>query len=234
MNRYLIAELFIQMEPKYEPLLSRSAPYLSNKSADCIADITTTEESYRWFEKKYNTNDRALIEYMATGAEFYEMLLNHSGLLLHSSAVEYEGCAYLFSAPSGTGKSTHTSLWLKEHPGSVILNDDKPAIRILSDGIYVYGTPWSGKTDLNLNRKVKLRSICFLSRGKENKIQEADSLFSIRNILEQTVRPRSSAKKVELMNLIDRLVREIPIYRMECNMDPEAARISYQTMSKEK
>lgn len=232
MNQYWIAELAIQMAPKYEPLLSRSVPYLAKGNMDCLADITTTEESYRWLEKKYNTDDRPLIEYMATGAEFYELLLSHSGLLLHSSAVEYEGHAYLFSAPSGTGKSTHTALWLKEHPGSAILNDDKPAIRILPDGIYVYGTPWSGKTDLSLNRKVKLQGICFLSRGTENKIEKADSMFSIRNILEQTVRPRNGVKKLDLMNLIDHIVRNVPIFRMECNMNPEAAWVSYQTMSK--
>ncbi len=232
MKQYEVAELVVQMEPAHQPLLSRSIPYETESPLPALADLTTTEETYLWFEKQYQTFDRGLIEYMATGAAFYEMLISHSGLLLHSSAVEYEGKAYLFSAPSGTGKSTHTSLWLKEHPGSAILNDDKPAIRILPDGIYVYGTPWSGKTDLNCNRKVKLCGITFLSRGSENTIEKADPLFSIRAILEQTVRPKGKEKVVELMDLIDRIVREVPIYKMACNMDPEAAWVSYRAMSK--
>ena len=73
-------------------------------------------------------------------------------MLLHSSCVVYEDKAYLFSAPCGTGKSTHTQIWLKRFPGAYILNDDKPAIRIMEDGVYAFGTPFSGKTDLNVNK----------------------------------------------------------------------------------
>ena len=72
---------------------------------------------------------------------------------------------------SGTGKSTHTALWLKNFaPRASIINDDKPAIRIQKDGIFVYGTPWSGKTDQNKNVKVPLQGIAFLERGEENSI----------------------------------------------------------------
>jgi hypothetical protein len=79
MKQYQIAELMIQMDPKHEPLLSRCIPYETKNSLPTLADITTTEETYRWFEKQYQTDDRGLIEYMATGAAFYEMLISHSG-----------------------------------------------------------------------------------------------------------------------------------------------------------
>ena len=87
--------------------------------------------------------------------------------MLHASAVVVDGDAYLFSAPCGTGKSTHASLWLKylKHKNPYILNDDKPAIRIVNDNIYVYGTPFSGKTDKNKNEKANLKGIAFLEQS---------------------------------------------------------------------
>ncbi len=231
--KYKVAELVFEMEPRYAPLLPQSKEYLYTGEEASLGDITITEEIYQSYEKRYPGAERPLIEYMATGALFYENLISRSGLLLHSSAVELDGKAYLFSAPSGTGKSTHTGLWLKEFgPRAQILNDDKPAIRILKDGFYVYGTPWSGKTDLNMNKKVPLQGITFLARGEHNEISPMPSADAIRSILEQTVRPKNQSKMVLLLDLIDQIIGRIPIYQMKCNMDPEAARVSFETMSK--
>ena len=169
---------------------------------------------------------------MVTGSIFYRALIHHAGLLLHSSAVMLNGKAYLFSAPSGTGKSTHTSLWLKEFEGAEILNDDKPAIRFQKDGIYVYGTPWSGKTDLNKNCKVPLQGIAFLSRGNDNTIAPMSSMKALENLLNQTVRPGERECASKLLDLLSELIGRVPIYEFSCNMEPSAAHVSYETMSK--
>lgn len=232
MNTYKIAELSIQMTPQYEPLLSQAVPYECQDMTEPCYDISLSESDYTSMEQKHPEADRPLIEYMMTGSNFYNTLISHSGLLLHSSAVVYEDKAYLFSAPSGTGKSTHTTLWLKEFPGAQILNDDKPAIRFLEDGIYAYGTPWSGKTDLNLNRKVKLQGIAFLERGEENFIELMPSMKALENLLNQTVRPGDKEKAGLLLDHISALISRVPIYRFCCNMDPKAAHTSYETMSK--
>lgn len=231
--KYKIAELIVEMEPKFSPLLPQSIPYQfdSDETADCV--ISLSPEEYAFYKKKYKTENTSLVEYMFTGAQFYTSLISHSGILLHASAVELDGKAYLFSAPSGTGKSTHTSLWVKRFaPRAKIINDDKPAIRILPDGVYVYGTPWSGKTNLNENVKVPLQGIAFLSRGKENKITPITAKEAIPLIMEQTARPKDPRTVAKLVDLLDQLIRKIPIYRLECNIDVQAAELSYSVMKK--
>ena len=171
-------------------------------------------------------------EYLSTGGSFYRQLLDFDGMLLHASAVMIEGKAYLFTAPSGTGKSTHTKLWLQVFGDkAAILNDDKPALR-LEEGIwYAYGTPWSGKTDRSINAKVPLAGICVLTRGEENVIAPYTGVKAIHDILEQTKRSANARFMEKLLNLMDRLVSTVPIWKLQCNMDPQAAVVSYTAMS---
>jgi len=230
-TKYEIAELVVEMEPRYTPLQPQAEAYRTETKQDALHFITVEEERYRWYAERYQTSDFGLIEYMDTGSTFYNLLLDHDGLLLHASAVELDGKAYLFSAPSGTGKSTHTTLWLRNFPDAKILNDDKPAIRLFPNGIFVYGTPWSGKTDLSRNQKVPLQGITFLSRGQENRIEPMSSLQAIQSILEQTVRPQDAQRFDSLLKSIERLIQEIPIFQMECNMDPDAAILSHKIMT---
>jgi len=154
-------------------------------------------------------------------------------MLIHASAVVVDDRAYLFSAPCGTGKSTHTKLWLKEFGDrAFILNDDKPALR-LEDGVwYAYGTPWSGKHDLSANVRVPVAGICFLSRSEKNEIKPFTGPKAIFSLLDQTARPPSPSLRGMLMTLCDKLLTTVPVWQMGCNMDPEAARVSYEAMSR--
>lgn len=171
-------------------------------------------------------------EYLATGAEFYSELLNFEGMMLHASAVVMDGAAYLFSAPCGTGKSTHTTLWQKVFGDRVImLNDDKPAIRLENGEFFAYGTPWCGKTGENTNLRVPLGGICMLRRGEVNEIHPYSGSNAIHDILEQTLRGREPQRMLKLLNLLDKLVQQVPIWEMYCNMDPQAARVSHAAMS---
>ncbi|MBQ3074805.1 MAG: hypothetical protein IJC26_01940, partial [Clostridia bacterium] len=211
---YKIAELSVTMDPKFEPLLSRSKAYEFPSEKKIDADLSISEETYARYRARYPEADDPLIEYMVTGSVFYHSLIRHDGFLLHSSAVILDHKAYLFSAPSGTGKSTHTALWLKEFPGAQILNDDKPAIRILEDGIFVYGTPWSGKTDQNLNQKIPLQGIAFLERGQDNAISSISSMKALENLLNQTVRPGDKESASKLFDLLDQILKRVPIYKL--------------------
>ncbi len=172
-------------------------------------------------------------EYLASGANFYRQLLGFGGMMLHASAVVLNGKAYLFSAPCGTGKSTHTSLWCRvfADQGARILNDDKPALRLEDGKFYAYGTPWSGKTDQNINVRVPLGGVCMLARGEQNVIRPYGGTRAIRELLEQTVKPKDANLMSNLLGLLDQLLRNVPVWKMECNMDPEAARVAYAAMS---
>ena len=172
------------------------------------------------------------VAYMESSRLFYRALLEHSGFYLHSSAVCVDGKAYLFSGPSGMGKSTHTRLWQQIFGEQAqVINDDKPALRCI-DGIwYAYGTPWCGKDGININRKVPLAGICFLKQAPHNKIRRLSQSEAAANIISQTMRYFKNLDRLDLMlGHVDKLVREIPVYELENRPEPEAAYLSYHTM----
>ena len=153
--KYKIADLMIEFNAKYNTTNKRAEKYIYKANQKIDFKITVSDESIKK-EKEFDellTNEFA--EYLIMGTNFYKGLLNYNGCLLHASAVVLDDEAYLFSANCGTGKSTHASLWLKylNEKNPYILNDDKPAIRIMEDGIYAYGTPFSGKHDISQNKE---------------------------------------------------------------------------------
>ena len=221
-----IAELITEI-PDTDDMISRCAEYAYDGSEP--ADITVLYERYP-FEKNPEI-PRDILIYMSSGTHFYKHLIALDGMMLHSSAVEYEGRAYLFSGPSGMGKSTHTRLWTEIFEGARVINDDKPALRCMDGVWYAYGTPWSGKTRQNINVKVPLAGICFLERGEENSIRPMDKREVVINIIAQTTRKMLSARTMDnLLSTVDRLIADIPVYVMKCLPNEDAARLSYQTM----
>lgn len=229
-KRYSICRLGITCDFRYELMQNRAEKYLSDTvNEDMI--IPFSKEDTEKYRKAADLPDDEL-ELMVTAEKFYRSLLRFDGFMLHSSAVAMDGGAYLFSAPSGTGKSTHTSLWLKEYGSRAkIINDDKPAIRIVGDGIYAYGTPWSGKSDLNLNEGFPLKGICILCRSETNFIQPLDTSAAIFAILDQTLRPDNAEDMDRLLDLLDKVIRKVRVWKMGCNISTEAAKLAFETMS---
>lgn len=225
---YKIAGLTVQMDT-FGRTQKQAEPYLSC-DMNIDAEIVISADWKMLQSRQPHLSDEDC-EYMATGAIFYKQLMEHNGLMLHSSAVVVDGKAYLFSAPCGTGKSTHTKLWLKQFGSrACILNDDKPALR-LEDGVwYAYGTPWSGKYDISTNCRAILAGIAVLERGTENEIEPFGGVDAIRSILNQMVRPPDPASRGKLLELTDKLVTMVPVWRLKCNMDPEAAVVAYEAM----
>lgn len=153
--------------------------------------------------------------------------------MLHASAVELDGKAYLFSGPCGMGKSTHTRLWQQAFGEKAqIFNDDKPALRREDGRWYAYGTPWCGKDGINQNRRIPLAGICFLKRGQENIIRRLDEKDVIAQVLYQTLHQFKSTERIEpLLDSLGKLVREIPVFELQNLPEEAAARLSYETMS---
>ena len=170
--------------------------------------------------------------YMESGACFYVNLLYHKGMMLHASAVAYGGCAYLFSGPSGIGKSTHTRLWQEVFgKEAIVFNDDKPALRSCDGRWYAYGTPWCGKDGINANLKVPLAGICFLEQGKENTISLLNTQEAVARVIPQTIYKFKRTEKVMLlMENIDDMLRKVPVFHMVNRADRESAQLSYTCM----
>ena len=173
-------------------------------------------------------------EYMLTGSDFYTQLIQYDGILLHSSCIVVDGVAYAFSADSGTGKSTHTQLWLKRFGDrAYMLNDDKPAIRLIGDTVYACGTPWSGKFDYSTPAVVPLAGICFLERSENNWIKRAETSKALYNIFSQTIRRLGEENMNKLLDNLTEIFNKVPIYQLGCNISDEAVECSYNAMKKD-
>ncbi len=171
------------------------------------------------------------LETLALYRKIASELLNDSTLLFHGSAVAVDGQGYLFTAASGTGKSTHVRLWREKfQERAVMINDDKPLLHFSDSGILVYGTPWNGKHRLSNNLAVPLKGLCILERSQENKIQAISGRDAWPKLLQQSYRPKEPEKLQKVMALVDKLASEMKLYRLSCNMDPLAAEIAYQGM----
>ena len=156
--------------------------------------------------------------------------------LFHSSTVSFGDKAYMFLGVSGTGKSTHSSLWLKYIEGTELLNDDNPVVRVFDDGhATVYGSPWSGKTPYYRNLSYPLGGIVLLSQAPYNKIHRMSVVESFASLL-----PSCSVMKwdrrdyVGTCDTMAKLLELVPAYFLENLPDEAAVRLSYQTMSGEK
>lgn len=197
-------------------------------------DICISSQA-EYVKSRYPGCSEDLAEYMGSGMDFYKKLSEFDGFMLHASAVAADGRAYLFSADPGTGKSTHTRLWLNLFGSrAYIINDDKPAVRLENGVWYAYGTPWSGKYDISADRGVPIAGIAMIERAENNEIYPFSGAEAIRQILAQVNRSRSREHSVRLLYLLDKLMTTVPIWKLKCNMDIEAAVLSYEAMSGEK
>lgn len=178
-----------------------------------------------------DTSD-AQLEVTAIQRKLSEALFAYDILLFHGSAIAVDGVAYLFTAKSGTGKSTHTRLW-RQLLGdrAVMVNDDKPFLRITDEGVLACGSPWNGKHRLGANIVVPLKAICILERGVENRIAKISAGEALRMLLQQSNRPANTILLPKYMELVDRVADSVCFYRLQCNMDLEAAQVAFGTMS---
>ncbi len=232
MDTYLIAALKVNMECSGRT--KRAAePYRIDFCNDADLEICVTQQTIEHYKLKYPNAEIDDWEYFISNVMFASRIMEHNGFLLHSSAVANDGKAFLFSADSGVGKSTHTRLWCENFDNTFIINDDKPVIRYIDGGFYVFGTPWSGKSDQNKNVQVPLEAICFIERATENLIVRIDDNDEIlQALLRQTMRNAGKKNMAALLALLDRLLTEIPFYKLRCLPEASAARLAYDTMNK--
>ncbi len=227
MGIYRIADLAVRMDT-FGRTLQQAEPY---RIADTKADLVIHSNPETLMAKNPHLSLEDC-EYLSTGGSFYRQLALFDGIMLHASCVVVDGKAYLFSAPCGTGKSTHVRLWLKLFgERAYILNDDKPALRVMDGTVYVYGTPWSGKDDCSRNERAVLGGIAIVKRAAKNSIRRLPPHEAIFHILDQTARSLSGEVMQMCLQTIERIVKTGKIYELSCNMDITAAALSYETMS---
>jgi hypothetical protein len=236
---YRFADLTVRIEHQHEYFKKMAADYEVTEAdarASGIDEIfQITEFDIRSEAKRNDETDRArdgMIESLAIYRKLCERLVHRNVVLIHASAIAMDGKAYLFLAPSGTGKSTHTRMWRETFGDKVfMINDDKPLLRLDDEKILVYGTPWNGKHCLDTNVSVEIGGICFLGRGVENRIWKVSAGDGLVQLLASVYRPDAADGMKKTLELVAQLTKRVPLWKMECNISPEAAIMACEAMT---
>ena len=237
--RISLARVEIAVESLYDEVYKMCIPYLSSTSGTPDFTVRTTEADIDFERRKSSEEARregreaAVYEkpYLETLAVYRRIavgMLNYHAFLMHGSAVGVDGEAWLFTAASGVGKTTHTRLWMEYIPGAFVINGDKPLIRLGADKVLICGTPWSGKEGWNQNTVRELNGVVFLERGTENAIEPVDYLSVLPRLLQQTYRPQEAEALQKTMGLVRELGTRMRFYRLKCNMKPDATLVAWE------
>lgn len=226
-----LADLIIEIKNKKDYTAQMCTDYIYTGTRPIDFSVESTRENMLAEIKKQPDYPLDYLESLCLYRQICEKILAYDALLLHAAAIAVDGKAYLFTAVSGTGKTTHINLWLKKFGSrAVIVNGDKPIVRRLNGTFHVCGTPWSGKEGLHTNINVPIQGICILERAEKNTIVKISPQAGLHGLLTQTVRPHDIHKMDMMLSTLNALLDSVPLYRLGCNMDTEAAEVSYQGM----
>ena len=229
-----LADIPIGVETLHERCYQQCDEYLTEEEPRVwvrtdLSDIQAEREA-----SDGQTGSDDYLETLAVYRQIAEKLIRKNVLLFHGSAVAADGKGYLFMADSGTGKSTHTRIWRQELPrlghDIFMINDDKPLLKFTEEAVLACGTPWNGKHKLGTNTMVPLAGVCMLKRGQENRIRRADSREAFPWLMQYCYRAREKEDVAATIQLLDDLARRVPVYELHCNMEPDAALVSFEGM----
>ncbi len=235
-----LAGKVVAVSANYNSTAEFCKDYLTEESADVSVSVAMEDVLAEKIKSKRERELEGLpewepplpyLETLALYRKIAERLVTFGIVLFHGSAIALDGEVYLFTAKSGTGKSTHTRLWREVYgERAVMINDDKPLLAIEDNEVRVYGTPWNGKHRLGENISAPLKAICILERNEKNIIKEENSLATFPEILSQTYRFSDVEGMRSTLSAIDKMLKQVKVYRLGCNMDREAAEVSYNGM----
>ena len=220
------------LQAKYNDVLRQCKDYVTKEapakqfavSADDI--LRERNEFIQLFGSCYLTD--AQLEVYALRKKVSDAMIEYGGFQLHGAAVAVDNSAFIFTADSGTGKTTHINLWLKTIPGAYVVNGDHPIIKQCSKGTFVYGSPWCGKEQLSRNTSVPLKAIIIMERGSRNHMTEINFSEAIPDLYRQVYKPSEGEKMKKTLQLLSSLKGIIRFFRFEFdNFAQDALSVSY-------
>lgn len=236
-----IAGLVTQVQPMFSSTREYCRAYLVDNDPDLFVEVTPSDLVHTQYLLELEAIEDGIrvrkfpdpfLERATVQRKIAAALLDRDTILLHGSTVGLDGQAYLFTAPCGTGKSTHTRLWREAYgKRAIMINDDKPFLKITPSGVLAYGSPWSGKHGLHSNLSMPLKGICVLRRGRLNTIRQIDTGKCLGELHHQCFMPEDPSGQEKAAALVNILAHTVPLWEMECTKDAEAAIVSYEAMS---
>ena len=227
-----LADKYIEINSVYPELKNFLRDYLASDGTPDFSISLNEEEILA--EREATSENQFPLTYLETLAllrKLAEILPSHNRILMHGASISYGEHAYLFTAPSGTGKSTHIRLWKKYLGDDVkIVNGDKPFIS-LEDEPLIYGSPWAGKENWHRNCSMPLKGICFVQRGTQNSIRKMEAGDCLPLLFKQVYLPSDSFAAGLTLELVDTLLKKVPLYLLTCDMSEEAVRCSFEALT---
>ena len=232
MFRMKIADQVFEIDNHYSDIVHMSRDYVTEETPSYVVGATVEEIEAEDREQKGFS--LGYLETLAIYRKICDLLREKDTFLFHCSAIEMDGKAYLFTAPSGTGKSTHTRLWREVFGDKVtMINDDKPLLHLAENEIVVYGTPWSGKEQLQTNTSAPVAGIVILHQAMENKIRRIEAREAYPMLLNQTHRGTSADGMKYTLDFVWRLA-QVPVYSLGCTISKEAVLLAHQSLTESK
>lgn len=232
MPKYLIADFIVEIEPKFEYLNNLCKPflYIGDRAADFSA-IPSEANLNSLYKRMADGSALEQAEELATASLFIREIISHGAMLVHSSVLVYDNKAYLFTADSGVGKSTHTRMWLDKFGEKVhILNDDKPVVKIKNGVPLCCGTPFDGGSGIADNETVPVGAIIFIERSDTNFVTVPDTKEIVQRLYKSTVKFVNKSDGMSLLSNLDNLIRHTKFYVLHCNTDDSAVDVAYNNI----
>lgn len=226
----LLSGLNIRIEHKYDYMAQFCEDYVAQFE---FPDIVASADDDAILKEKELVPKASIkdCESLCIYRAIAEQLPLFERFVFHGAAIEYDENAYLFTAPSGTGKTTHINLWRKHLGNKVsIINGDKPIIKV-DDVSTVYGTPWAGKEGYQHNACAPIKAICILRQSKTNKITKLEKASAVNHLMRQVYLPQDKISLSKTLVLLGKLIETTPVYILECDISQEAFETSFNTLT---
>ena len=232
-----IAGIQYEIEYKYSYLEKKFSEYIidEDKKSDNVYQVSYTDEDFnRWTKEDLPSKDPGYIEFCCVMEKIATDLPNHGMLLMHGATIEYDGKAYIFTAPSGTGKSTHISLWKKFLGDKVsVINGDKPEVSFDEGKVYVHGAPWCGKEGWQINTSAPLAGVCVVEQAEANSIESIHPGENIELFMSQLYLTDEPDYLIKVVDLFKKMAEAVPFYKLKCDISEEAAKCSFEQLTGE-
>ena len=233
MYRYVLrlADVLVEISSRYDFSERIAKDYLAHGETAVLSVKASDESIGEAMEFNPENMPSMYSEWICIYRELAEQIPFYDRVVMHGAVISYKGQGLIFTAPSGTGKTTHIALWKSMFRDDVeIINGDKPILQITDSGAIVYGTPWSGKEGWHKNMSAPLKGICLLRRGTVNKIRRMEVGECLSQLLKQVYLPRNEQAAQKTLELFGKLVENVPMYILECDISEEAVKTAFEML----
>lgn len=231
-----IAELTVKVSALYPLSRELCRDYITEPSPSPDIEVSVSKELLdRELENAEEPAPPAYAEFLCVYRLIAEKLPIFNAFVFHGAAISYKDRGYIFTAQSGTGKSTHIMLWRKFIGKSVdIINGDKPIVKIRDSGAFICSTPWAGKEGWQKNRILPLSCVTFLERSTAPFIHRDTPESCIAKIMNQVYMPKSGKSAERTLELIDSLLNGVCLYTLGCDISENSVKIAFEGITNEK